>query len=411
MERMEEKVPDSDEQSLQHFISNSSWKERAVIDQIAKDADKHLGGNKDSALYIDETGFLKKGKKSVGVSRQWIGQKGKVDNCQTGVFAALGCKRNATLIDFRLYLPKVWTKDKKRCQEAGVPKEKMVFKDKHDLAIEMITHSRAQGIRFNWVGCDAFYGKDPAFLRSIDQMGEVFVADVHKDQRIYLKDPDPVVPLRSQTNKGKKPTKLKAQSKAVSVNKWAEQQQEGDWQRISLRNTTKGKLVVEVLHQRVWLWDGKEEKANQWHLIVRREIDSTKTLKYSLSNAPANIKIQRLAFMQAQRYWIERSFQNGKNQCGMEDYQVQGWRGWHHHMTMVILAMLFLLEERIRCKKAVPLLSCYDVTTLLKHFLPRRDITAKEIIRQMQIRHMKRRASSESAYKIQRAKGILVGVG
>ena len=408
---MEEKVPDSDEQSLQHFISNSTWKQRAVIDQIAKDADKHLGGNKDSALYIDETGFLKKGKKSVGVSRQWIGQKGKVDNCQTGVFAALGCKRNATLIDLRLYLPKLWTKDKKRCKEAGVPEEKMAFKDKHDLALEMIAHNRAQGIRFNWVGVDAFYGQDPAFLRSIDQMREVFLADVHKDQRIYLEDPDPVVPTRSRTNKGRKPTKPKAQTKAISVDKWAEQQQEGDWQRISLRDTTKGKLVVEVLHQRVWLWDSKEEKTKQWHLIVRREIDSTKTLKYSLSNAPANIAIQRLAYMQAQRYWIERSFQNGKNQCGMEDYQVRGWRGWHHHMTMVMLAMLFLLEERIRCKKTVPLLSCYDVTTLLKHFLPRRDITAKEIIRQIQIRHMKRKASIESAYKIQQAKGILVEVG
>ena len=410
MERMTEKVPDSDEQTLQHFISNSPWDEQAVIDQVACDADKHLGGNEDSALYLDETGFLKKGKKSVGVSRQWIGQLGKVDNCQIGVFAALGCKRNATLINFKLYLPEVWTNDEERCKDAHVPDEMMDFKDKHDLALEMITHARTQSIRFNWIGFDGFYGKDPAFLRSIDQMGEVFVGDVHKDQRIYLEDPDPFVPPRTKSNKGKKPTKLKAQTKAIRVDKWAKEQQEGDWQRIVLRDTTKGKLIVEVLHQRVWLWDGKEEKAQHWHLVVRREIASPEKLKYSLSNANEDIATKRLAYMQAQRYWVERSFQNGKVECGMGDYQVRGWSGWHHHMTMVMLAMLFLLEERIQSKDKVPLLSCYDLTTMLKHYLPRRDITEKEVIRQLLIRHRKRQASIDSAYRIQKDAGLLEGV-
>lgn len=108
-------------------------------------------------------------------------------------------------------------------------------------------------------------------------------------------------------------------------------------------------------------------------------------MKYSLSNAPKNTKIERLAYMQAQRYWIERSFQDGKIKRGMSDYQVRGWRGWHHHMTMVMFSMLFLLEERIIHKKTFPLLICTDVTALLNHYLPRRDVTEEEIIRQMDV--------------------------
>lgn len=404
MERMAERIPESDDQSLQHFLSNSPWDERPVIDQVAKDADALFNSHPDTALYIDETGFVKKGNKSVGVHRQWIGQLGKVDNSQCGVFAALGCADRVTPIDFRLYLPEVWTNDKSRCLAAGVPQEHIVFKRKHDLALEMVTHARALGLSFNWVGCDGLYGQDPDFLRYLDKMGEIFVADVHKDQRIYPVDPDPAVPRR-QSKKGRKPSRLKAQTRAIRVDKWVAQQPEDDWQRLSLRDTTKGKLIVDVLHKRIWLWDGKEKEANQWHLVVRREVHSPNKLKYSLSNAPLNTTTARLASMQSQRYWIERSFQDAKNQCGMSDYQARGWRSWHHHMTMVLLVMLFFLEERVRHNEDVPLLSCGDITALLCHYLPRRDISEEEVFRQMQIRHQKRQASIDTAYRKQNSEG------
>ncbi|MDJ0862792.1 MAG: transposase, partial [Gammaproteobacteria bacterium] len=115
MERMAEVVPESDEQVLQHFLTNSDWDERGVLDQVALDADALLGGSEDSALLMDESGFTKKGNKSVGVARQWNGRLGKVDNCQVGVYAALSCGRLSTLIDTRLYLPEQWVKDKARC--------------------------------------------------------------------------------------------------------------------------------------------------------------------------------------------------------------------------------------------------------------------------------------------------------
>ena len=156
MERMEEVVPGADHQALQHMLSESAWEERAVLDHVAQEANRHLGGHPDSSLIIDESGCPKKGTQSVGVARQWCGQLGKVENCQVGVFAALGRGTEATVIDERLFLPESWTADPKRCQAAGIPAEQRGFKRKHDLALEMITYARQQGIGFAWVGFDGF---------------------------------------------------------------------------------------------------------------------------------------------------------------------------------------------------------------------------------------------------------------
>ncbi len=400
MERMEEAIPEADHQALQHMLSESAWPERAVLDQVAQDANRLLGGHTDSALLIDESGCPKKGTQSVGVTRQWCGQLGKVENCQVGVFAALSRGTEATLIDGRLFLPEAWTSDSARCQAAGIPQAHRGFQRKTDLALAMIVHARQQGIGFAWVGFDGFYGSDPAFLRALEDRGEVFVGDVHKDQRIYLEDPRPLVPP-AKTVHGRPPTRLQAQTPAVRVDHWAQQQPAEAWQRVILRDGAKGRLQVEILHRRVWLWDGQEPQARLWHLIVRREIDDPTEIKYSLSNAAADTPAPRLAFMQGQRYWIERALQQGKQDVGLGDYQVRGWRGWHHHMTLVMMAMLFLLEERQLHQQTRPLLSGRDIRALLNHFLPRRDTTLEEVLRQMEVRHRKRQAAIDSAYRKQ----------
>jgi SRSO17 transposase len=157
VERMTEVVVDSDYQSLQHFVSNSPWDYRPVMDQVALDADRLLGGAPDVGLIIDETGIPKKGKKSVAVARQWCGNLGKVDNCQVGVFSSLVRGTSATLIDCRLYVPKEWTDDRKRCDDAGIPDD-VVFKSKSQLALESIRHLRSLGICFSWIGIDGGYG-------------------------------------------------------------------------------------------------------------------------------------------------------------------------------------------------------------------------------------------------------------
>jgi SRSO17 transposase len=400
MERMEEVVPDCDYQSLQHFLSDSEWDARAVLDQVAVEADRHLGGSVDSCLLIDESSFQKKGDKSVGVARQWSGRLGKVDNCQVAVFAALAQGPSSTLIDTRLYLPKAWTDDPKRCRAAGVPKLNVVLKSKADLAFEMVVHARRNGVRFSWVGADGGYGKDPSFLRRLADQGETFLVEVHKDQLIYLEDPTPCVPVR-KTPRGQKPTSLKAQSASQPVEAWVQTQPPELWQKVAVRPGTRGQLRVEALSCRVWLWDGSEPEARLWHLLATREMGSPEKVKYSLSNTAAQTSLERLVQMQRQRFWIERSFEDAKSEGGLADYQVRGWRAWHHHMALVMMAMLFMLEERLSQKESHPLLSCSDIEILLAQFLPRRDVTVEEVVRQMEARHEARRKAIEAAYRRQ----------
>lgn len=400
MERMEEVVPDSNYQSLQHFISDSAWETRDVLDQVAREADRHLGGSESSCLLIDETAFQKKGESSVGVERQWSGRLGKVENSQVAVFASLAQGAYSTLIDTRLYLPQKWILDPERCRAAGVPESEMVLKSKADLAFEMVVQARQNGVRFRWVGVDGGYGKEPGFLRRLEDHGEVFVADVHKDQQIYLEDPDPRVPEK-KTARGQKPTRLQAQSASQRVDAWAAAQPPELWQKVAVRPGTKGEVRVEALHGRVWLWDGREQTARFWHVVVIREVSSPETIKYVLSNAPAETSVERLVQMQRQRFWIERSFEDGKSESGLADYQVRGWRAWHHHMALVMMAMLFMLEEKLCHKQSHPLLSCSDIEVLLAHFLPRRDVTVEEVVRQMEARHKARQKAIESAYRRQ----------
>jgi SRSO17 transposase len=395
IERMTEVVVDSEYQSLQHFISHSPWRHRPVMDQVALDADRLLGGA-DTGLIIDETSNPKKGKKSVAAARQWCGNLGKVDNCQTAVFSSLVRGSSATLIDCRLYVPKEWTDDRKRCEDAGIPSD-LAFKSKSELALDSIHHMRSLGIRFSWIGVDGGYGKEPHFLSTLDDLGELFVADVHKDQRVYLEDPVPYIPER-KTGKGRTPSKHKTDAADIEVKAWTAAQPKDDWQRITTRDTTKGRLEVDILVKRLWVWNKEEATARRWTLIVRREVNSPETIKYSLSNAPEELSAERLAFMQGQRFFVERSFQDAKGTAGMDHYQVRSWQAWHHHMALVMMSMLFMLETRIEQKEDHPLLSCPDISILLKTFLPRRDIDSDEVLRQMEVRHKQRQASIDSAY-------------
>ena len=401
MERMIEVVPDTEYQALQHFTSKSPWAHRPVMDQVALDSDRLMGGSPDTGLIIDESAIPKKGEKSVGVARQWCGRLGKVDNCQVGVFASLVRGSSATLIDGRLYLPKEWTDNRKRCKSAGVPDD-VQFKTKSQLAIDIIHHARSIGLRYAWVGVDGGYGKEPQFLNTLDDEREQFVADVHKDQIIYLEHPAPRIPQRL-TTKGRPPSRYKTDIPKITVATWAANQPEEAWQRIAIRDSTKGRLEVDLLTQRVWVRLDKKQTVRQWHLVVRREVGARETIKYSLSNAPAETPLERLAFMQGQRYFVERCFQDAKESVGMDHYQIRGWRAWHHHMAMVMMAMLFMLEIRLEQKEPYPLLSCPDIVTLLAHFLPRRDVNPEEVLRQMEVRHKQRQASIDSAYARQGA--------
>lgn len=399
MEQMSEVVPDADEQALEHFLSQSPWAFEPVIEQVGRDADQLLGGQPESTLVIDESAQTKKGDKSVGGARQWNGRLGKVDNCQVGVYAALNSQAGTTLVDCRLFLPQEWIAAPERCAAAGVPLERaQAHRSKGQLALEMVRQARQRGLRFNWVRADSFYGRDSDFTQGLETDEEQFVVDIPKNRRVYLEDPKPVVPPACGHAPGRRPTGLQAQSPSIRVDQLVASQPNQAWQKLVLRPTTKGPLAVEIFHQRVWLWE-EGSQVYHWHLVVRRDplAQGGYEYTYSLSNAPESTPTLLLAQQQVRRWWVERILEDAKGQAGMGDYQVRGWLGWHHHMTLVMLAMLFLLQERVCHERTHPLLSCRDIMVLLSQLLPRRNVSCEEILRQMEQRHRKRQAAVESA--------------
>lgn len=383
-----------DHQSMQHMLTEGSVDWDGFCWQIALEANELLGGS-DAVLIFDESGFAKKGEASAGVARQWNGRLGKVDNCQVGVFATLCRGELATLIDTRLYLPEAWCNDEARCQKAAIPKDQMPFRSKSQLALEMLEVARQRGVQFGYVGIDGGYGKEPAFLRGVDEQGHRFVADVHCDQAIYLQDPEPRVP-DSTSERGRKPTRLKAQCTSQRVDHWAAAQPPDAWQRLTLREGEKGLLVADYLHARVWAWDGEEEHARCWHLLVRREVGADTISHFCLSNAPQDTPWQVLARVQAQRFFIEHSFREAKSECGMADYQVRRWDAWHHHMALVMLGTLFLVKQKKAGRQQWPMLSFNDLVTALGHLLPRRQLTAEDLADIIGKRHDLRRKAKKS---------------
>ena len=393
MEKMSEVVSGSQYQRLHHMLSESAWDRSGVRRQLIADANAHFGHA--CALLVDESAFAKKGDKSAGVARQWNGRLGKTDNSQVGVFAAVVRDRVAAAVDSELYVPETWFDDAKRCKDAGIPKA-WAFRTKGEIALEMIRRLRREGLNFSYVAFDAGYGHLPWLLRALNDEGEIFLADVHSDQMIYLSDPAPVIPAR-RSAKGKAPTRLQAQEPAITVADWAAAQPASCWRRLAVREGEKGEVIAEYLWQRVWLWDGAESRARCWHLLVRREIDGSKE-KFSLSNTKPEVSLRHLAEMQAARHFVERAFEDAKSACGMADYQVRGWNGWHHHMALVMVALMFLAKERLAGRDTHRLLSCQDIVDILHYKLPAKIQTDEDMVMTIAQRHFRRLQAAQSAY-------------
>ena len=396
MERMADVVAGSDYQQMQHMLSVSDWDHAGVVRQVAAEAEAYFphGGR---ALLIDESSFAKKGQYSVGVARQWNGRLGKVDNSQVGVFAALSHGETACLIDAELYLPEHWAKDAARCAKAGVPEEARVYRSKTEIALGMIRRARRHGLSFDWVAADGGYGKETWFLEALDDDGERFLVDVHADQMIYLTDPAPYVPER-RGRRGRAPMRPVTEATPLRVDAWASAQPATAWRRMKLRDGEKGEVAAEFLTCRVFVWNGKDERARPWHLLVRREIGGQK-LKYSLSNAKPSASLRQLVTMQASRFFVERALEDAKSACGMAQYQVRGWLAWHHHMALVLIAHLFLTKERLALRDTHRLLSCLDVVDMLRHKLPAKIISDEDLAALIQQRHQRRLKAAKRHYE------------
>lgn len=403
MERMEEAVDSGEYRRYQHFISHSKWDHQGVLKKVQYQASEVLSGQKEkngrpTGLIIDESSHVKKGEMSVGVSRQYAGSVGKVDNCQVGVYASLCNHTFATLIHEKLFLPESWAQDAARCKQAGIPSDQRKHRTKPELALEIIDECVENGVSFDWIGGDGLYGHSHELGRGLDERGHFFVMDVHKDETVFLEDPLIAVPEPKGT-KGRKPKHLKADKAAVRLDEYCKGLSAKDWEKVKIRKTAKGWLKLLVHKCRVWSWDGKEDRARERTLMITKTMEKKPKVKYSFSNGkPDQHTAKEYGYFQSQRYWVERTFDDSKNELGLSDYQVRKWIGWHHHHSLVFMATLFMMKERIENGMDCPLMSVRDLRILMIVLLFGTSEDFQKRLEQMKTRHQKRQADIDRYY-------------
>ncbi len=311
-----------------------------------------------------------------------------MDNCQVGIFLAYSTPTEATLIERRLYLPKEWINDPERCEKAGIPPEARQFRTKAQLGLESILKAKERGTPFAFVGMDAHYGEQPWLLTELEQAKLVYVADIPCPTRVYLEYPKIGMPKR-KGNRGRVPSKLKVlQGKPVEVRNLPSSDRI-EWHIIKVRNTQRGELWIRFAALRVWRIESKIPRPQAVWLLIRQELDGS-DIEFSLCNAPESTPIETLAEWQSRRYWVERALQDAKGLAGLDEYQVMGWRGWHHHMAMVLLAMLFLLCLKRNLAPKAPMITLQDALEILKVALPKKELSYDEAIDLIYQRHLNR---------------------
>jgi SRSO17 transposase len=396
IERMCERVADSQYHQIQHFISESPWQWRPAFDSVAKGTSDAMEGMGKVGLLIDESSHLKKGKKSVGVARQYCGTIGKVDNGQVAVYGALSTQNYYGLIDAALYLPTEWTEDAGRCDKAGIPKNFRAYKTKPELAVEIIKRQKENGIKFDFVGGDGLYGNAPHFLRSLDEIELLFVAEIHSNERVYEQPPLISVP-EAKNGRGRKPSAYKCEEQPVEVRKLIETIPEDAWKEVVVRQGTKGPLRCMTHVKKVYTWEkGTASGCERLLLIRKTNTMNGVEVKYAFCNAAEDEYTNtELAQMQSQRYFVERSFQDAKQETGMSQYQVRGWLAWHHHIALVMLSLEFVLTEKMVFKNEHPLLTSYDIREVFIKLYTQKGATFDELMAQMKHRHAQRLADIE----------------
>jgi SRSO17 transposase len=390
IEKMCEAVASSTMQNLHHFVSVAPWEWEPIIERIGSDLDRLFRQSPErTGLLIDESGWKKAGKRSVGVARQYLGSLGKVDNGQVAVFASLVQGDKVGLINTRLYLPESWTSDRKRCKQAGIPQDKMAFWTKPELALEIVRAVRKQGLQYQWVGGDGLYGHDSKFRYALDDDGEHYILDVHEDETVYLEEPHPYIPKKTAP-RGRTPTRYRVDRPGTTVKAVAQTLTDDDFKAFCFRQGTKGGKWRKVAVIDVYTWNGEEATPRQERLIVSTNRDGT-DVKYSLTNDREHrYSWEELLYQQMQRYWVEQSLKDAKSEVGMAEYQVRTWRAWHHHITLTMLALLFMLQQKRDHQEEIPLLSCADIRFILAHTLPQKVVSKEDILNVINQRHQRR---------------------
>jgi SRSO17 transposase len=387
---MTERVPESNYQQLHHFISESEWDAKGVMQDVARNTNQSLESlSGEKGLLLDESGNEKAGTQSVGVARQYIGNVGKVCNAQVGVYAGLSRADKISLVGARLYLPKQWTQDGKRCRKAGIPPEEQQYRTKPELCLEIIKELEGL-VEYDWIGGDTIYGNSPELRQSLRELDKSYVLDVGEELQVCLEKPHPFVPP-SQSGKGRARTRYVIDQAKISLKNLLETIAADQWKEIKYREGSKGSLVRQAVLKKVWIWKKGTSQLEEAQLLISRNLEQ-KEVKYSLCHEPKKeLSVEAALFRQMQRYWIERSFQEIKEQIGLDQYQVRGWRAWQHHIALTMMALHFILETQIENAENLPLMSCGDVKLMLANILKNKLDEPKILMETIHQRHKVRR--------------------
>jgi SRSO17 transposase len=314
---------------LQHFVGVSPWKERPLLERLRSEIAAELG-EPDGVIVMDGSGVPKKGKESVGVTRQWCGRLGKVENCQVGVYLAYAGKGSGAVFDRRLYVPRDWSKDSKRRAKVHIPPE-IKFKKAWELADEMLQEN-AGHLPHSWVVGDDEYGRCSQFRDRLADRGERYLLEVPSNTSVR----------KIQGPVGRPPT-------WHSATKYTQRTPVADWARFHVRDGLKGPIEVRAIAARV---ETRRRKGGPRieTLLVMETLDGSDRWTF-LTNASEKEPIAALVNVASKRHLIEEAFELGKGDAGLDHYEVRTWQGWHHHTACALLGGWFLVREDRRLGK------------------------------------------------------------
>ncbi len=321
--RLAEAVGERDPQGVQRLLNSAKWDAGAVRDDLREYVVEHLGDEETGILIVDETGFLKKGEKSVGVARQYTGTAGDTSNCQVGVFLAYASEKGAAFVDRALYLPKGWTSDPARRTEAGVP-EGIAFRNKIELAERMLERAFAAGVPARWVVADSFYGRSHAFRGWLEKRQRPYAVMVPKTN---------AVPLGGRKKK---------------IEQHVERLPEDAFSEVLPARDGGGR--------RPWEWAcldlaADPEKGMRRWLLVRRSTDDPEDRGFYQAYGPEGTTVEELVGVCQDRWAVEECFAEAKGEVGMDHYEVRRWDAWHRHITLCLLAHAFLVVVRLAARE------------------------------------------------------------
>ncbi|MCP3167929.1 IS701 family transposase [Myxococcus qinghaiensis] len=335
-------------QRLQQCVSGSAWADEEVRRRLALKLEADLPGIE--ALVLDDTGFPKKGKHSVGVARQYSGTLGRTDNCQVAVSLHLAGEKGSGCLGMQLYLPAEWTSDTPRMRKAGVP-EDVAFKTKHDIALELIGRALDWGVKPRLFLADCGYGNDVKFREELTRRGLPYIVGIRGDSVVWPPgfQPPPIPPKPAGMSGPVRSRYRYGESKPVAVEKLAAGLPKAFWKHVNWREGAKGMqcsrfaaLRIRIAHgHSVGLAPGDE----QWLISEWLSHEKSPT-KFHLSTLPAATPLKQLVRLTKLRWRVERDYQELRGEVGLDHFEGRTWRGFHHHATLCAVAHGFLALRR-----------------------------------------------------------------